>query len=340
MENYFWLIKIAVGILVLIAIQTVIKAAALHAEKNHRTNWKARLGKIIGLPLSVLLWILGILYFLEIITTHTGFTIPTNYLHATQKAALVIYFTWIFYRWKKEAEHALRLSPSKRIDYTTLQIISRLATIILLALSVLILLQIFGVNVAPLIAFGSIGAASIGFASKDVIANFCSGLMLHISRPFVMGDLIQLPEKNLEGFVEEIGWFQTSIRDKEKRPIYIPNNFFSTMPLINSFRRTHRHIKQQIKIKFGDIEKLSQIIDRMRAYLENDPLIDTRCPLNVFLKSFTDYACEIEIEAYSVITDEKLFNQFQNTTLLKLVGILKTLGVQLAIPVMHLQQEG
>ena len=81
-------------------------------------------------------------------------------------------------------------------------------------------------HIAPLLAFGSIGAASLGFAGKDVIANFCSGLMLHITRPFVIGDEIMLPEKNLEGNIEEIGWFKTSIRDKEKRAVYLPNNFF------------------------------------------------------------------------------------------------------------------
>jgi small-conductance mechanosensitive channel len=77
--------------------------------------------------------------------------------------------------------------------------VGKLATVAVGVLSGLIILQIFGVNIAPLLAFGSIGAASIGFAGKDVMANFCSGIMLHITRPFIIGDQIYLPEKNLEG---------------------------------------------------------------------------------------------------------------------------------------------
>ena len=112
------------------------------------------------------------------------------------------------------------------------------------------------------------------------------------------------------------------------------------MPLINSTRITHRHIKQSLKIQFSDIEKLPQIANRMRAALEKNPQIDPLCPLHVTLRSFGDYACEVEVEAYSTITDQKLFFLFQNGILLELMEILKAMDVQLAIPTMQWQQKG
>lgn len=171
------------------------------------------------------------------------------------------------------------------------------------------------------------------------MANCCSGIMLQVTRLFVVGDQIYLPEKNLEGVIEEIGWMRTSMRDKEKRAVYLPNNFFSTMLVINISRMTHRHLKQLMKISFKNIHKLSAAVDRMRSHLVSCPQIDTHYPIHVFLKSFGDYACEVEIEAYSTILDLEAFNRFQHTMLLELQSILKEMDIQLAIPTMLWTEE-
>jgi MscS family membrane protein len=334
-SNYFWLIEGLLGVGALFAIQYVVKKAIAKAEKHNQQGWKKRLGTIFHLPLSTLIWVLGAVYLTDVVGEHVGFSIAVKYLDAVQKTAVVSFLTWVFYRWKREVELSFLAKPIKKIDSTTVHIVSRLATVAVGVLSGLIVLQILGVNTAPLLAFGSIGAASIGFAGKDVMANFCSGIMLHITRPFVVGDQILLPEKELEGHIEEMGWFRTSIRDKEKREISLPNNFFSTMLLINISRMTHRRIKQHLKIGFDHTSKISEIVDKMRAHLEKCPDIDTHYPVHVFLKSFGDYACDIEIDAYSTITNQASFNRFQQKILLELQAILQDMHVKLALPALH-----
>ncbi len=331
-SKYFWWVEGLLGIAALLIIQYGVKIAIKHTEQKNRQGWKARLGKIFRLPLSVLIWVLGAVYLIDVTSEHINISIALKYLDAIRKTAVISTITWIFYRWKKEVELSFLAQKVKKVDSTTIHMVGKLATVAVGVLSGLIILQIFGVNIAPLLAFGSIGAASIGFAGKDVMANFCSGIMLHITRPFIIGDQIYLPEKNLEGHIEEIGWFRTSIRDKEKRPVYLPNNFFSTLLLINVSRMSHRHIKQVLKISFEDVGKISDIVGKMKNHLLKTPQIDTHYPVHVFLKSFGDYACEIEVEAYSTITDLEIFNRFQQTILLELQTILRDAGVQLAIP--------
>jgi MscS family membrane protein len=327
-----WWIKVIFGMIALLAAQYGIKRILARAEEKNRQGWKARIGKIFRLPLTLLVWILGAIYLVDLLGEHVGLSVASQYLDALRKTMVVGCITWTFYRWKHEVELSILAQPTKKVDSTTVQMVGRLATVAVAVLSGLIILQIFGVNTAPLLAFGTIGAASIGFAGKDVIANFCSGIMLHVTRPFVIGDQIYLPEKDLEGHIEEIGWFRTSIRDKEKRAVYLPNNYFSTMVLINVSRMTHRRIKQHIKIGFNNINKISEIVDKMRVHLENSPTIDTHYPLHVFLKTFGDYACEIEIEAYSTLTDQEEFNRFQHKLLLELQFILQDMHVELAVP--------
>jgi MscS family membrane protein len=216
--------------------------------------------------------------------------------------------------------------------------VGRLATLGIGVVTSLVILQTFGVNIAPLLAFGSIGAASIGFAGKDVIANFCSGIMLQITRPFVRGDLILLPEKHIEGHIEDIGWFRTSIRDIEKRAVYLPNNYFSTMVVVNVTRMTHKRIKQTLKLPLSAIQKISTVVPKIREAIVGTDTIDAHYPIHVFLKTFGDYACEVEIEAYSTITDNETFNRFQQDLLLKIQAVLADKEIPFAIPTMSWKQ--
>jgi MscS family membrane protein len=333
--NNVWWFEALVGIVALIALQYGINRVISKTEVEARTGWRTQVGKIFKPPLTALIWVMGIFYLMDVIGDRMGFSIAVKYLDALRKTVVVGCCTWSFFRWKREVEHSLLTHPVKKVDLTTVRMVGRLSTIAVGVLSGLITLQIFGVNTAPLLAFGSIGAAALGFAGKDVMANFCSGIMLYMTRPFVIGDQIYLPDKNLEGHVEEIGWFRTSLRDKDKRAVYLPNNFFSTMLLVNISRMTHRHIKQQMKISFKDMGKISEVVDAMRLYLEKCPEIDTEYPLHVFLKSFGDYACEIEIEAYSNVLDQDAFNRLQHRILLELQAILGAMDVRWAIPTMQ-----
>lgn len=337
-SNYFWWIEGLLGVLALIALQYGIKLILSQAGKKQGQEWRLKAGRIFQTPLTVLIWTLVILYLIDVAGKHLGFSITLSYLDAFRKTVVVAAFAWIFFRWKGELEHSLLSDSKRKVDSTTVSIVGRLMTIVIVIITALVVMQIFGVNTAPLLAFGGIGAASIGFAGKDVIANFCSGILLQITRPFVRGDHILLPEKNLEGHIEEIGWFKTSVRDIEKRAVYLPNNFFSTMIVVNISRISHRHLKKTLEISFDDVEKISKAVQAMRQELTSNPHIDKNYPIHVFLKSFDDHACEVEIEAFSTLTDVEKFNKYQQEILLKIEEILKSMEISLSHPTILMKQ--
>jgi MscS family membrane protein len=335
MAHSFWWIKALVGIVGLTILQYVmIKFLSKDTSKQGKAE---RIKNICLRPLTVLMWALGILYLVNLCGSHLGFSIGQTFLEALRKTFIVCCITWLLFRWKKEIETRLLSDPTKKVDKAIVQAIGRLATIGIAILSALILLQIFGVNTAPLLAFGSIGAASIGFAGKDVMANFCSGIMLQISRPLVQGDQIYLPEKNLEGHIEEIGWFRTLIRDTEKRAVYLPNNFFSTSLVINISRMTHRHIHQILRVPFTSVGKLHEAISEIRDKVIHFPGIDTKYPLHVYLKTFGAFACEIELEAYSLITDAEPFKRSVQELLLHIQSVLADMDIPFAIQTVELK---
>jgi MscS family membrane protein len=336
--RYYWLIEALIGVGIVLGLQYGLKKILSRSGKADENSWRRSLGTILQPPMTVLIWILAALFFMDVIAEPVGLEIVVKYLSAVRKTAVVGCSAWVFFRWKKEFELTLATQPLKKVDGATIRVIGRLASIIIGVLTGLIILQIFGVNTAPLLAFGSIGAASIGFAGKDVMANFCSGIMLQISRPFVEGDQIFLPEKKLEGHIEEIGWFRTTIRDKDKYVVYLPNNWFSTNLVVNISRLTHRHFKQIIKVPLNIVHKLPEALEKIRKTITQIAEIDTTLPIHVFLKTFGDYACEIEIEAYSTIIDQGQYNRFHQILLLKIQDDLTSLEIPVAVPIMTWKQ--
>ncbi len=337
-SNYFWLIGAVAGFLGVFGLQFGMNKIISLAGKKKGESWRLRSAKILKPPVTTLLWVLYAVYLVKVFGKHFDFGSGIEYLSAMRKTAVIFCSSWLFFRWKNEIEKTLLADSSKKVDVTTVRMVGRLITLAIGVISTLVVLQTFGVNTAPLLAFGSIGAASIGFAGKDVMANFCSGIMLQINRPFVRGDHILLPEKNIEGHIEDIGWFKTSIRDIEKRAVYLPNNYFSTMVVVNITRMTHKRLKQTLKLPLSSIEKISDAIPHIREMISRTETIDNNYPLHVYLKTFGDYACEVDIEAFSTITDTVVFNKFQQSVLLKVQAMLAEREIPFALPTMTWKQ--
>ena len=110
------------------------------------------------------------------------------------------------------------------------------------------------------------------------------------------------------------------------------------MVVVNVTRMTHKRLKQTLKLPLTSIEKISDAIPQIREMISLTETIDNHYPLHVFLKTFGDYACEVDIEAYSTITDNEAFNQFQQMILLKVQSILAEREIPFALPTMSWKQ--
>ena len=64
-----------------------------------------------------------------------------------------------------------------------------------------------------MLALGGVSGIAVGFAAKDLLANFFGALMIYLDKPFKIGDWVRSSDKEIEGIVEAIGWRQTRIRN-------------------------------------------------------------------------------------------------------------------------------
>lgn len=211
-----------------------------------------------------------------------------------------------------------RMKGSHVPDAFTLEIGGKIFAVLLFFISFMLILQILGIDIIPLLTFSGIGAAVLGFASKDVVANFFGGLMIYITRPFTVNDVIELPEKKMMGTVEEVGWYLTTIRDLQKKSLYIPNSLFSTELLFNHSRMSHRRIEEQIRFRITDPDEANRLIEKARQMIETHPEIDPREQVDVFLLSISPYGIVIDVKAYTKTTKYLKFMEIKQELLLQI----------------------
>jgi len=331
-KNNIWLLKIIFLFLFLIFIYFFLNKIIKIIKKKSKRKWVKKVDYIILKPAHLLIISLSLFYFLDIIASQLGFEKFLEYSKIIRKSFIVISISWLLLRWKKILENILFFKEKKILEHTTLDFVSKIFSFLIILLSSLIILQIFKINIMPLIAFGGVGAAAIGFAAKDVIANFFGGLMIYFTRPFCKGDYVDIPSQNILGTIENIGWYLTCIRDLEHCPIYLPNSVFSTVQIKNKTRRTHKKIEETIGIRYQDFYKLNDLIIDIKKLLEKEEKIDQSIPSIVAFTMFNSYSLDIIIRVYTYVLSYEDFMQTRQDILIKINGIIQKHKADIPFP--------
>lgn len=120
---------------------------------------------------------------------------------------------------------SLRISNSARYTATTL---ARYVVVIAGAITALSLLGLRWGQLQWLAAALTVG---LGFGLQEIFANFVSGLILLVERPFRVGDVITINQ--LDGTVTRIRTRATTVLDFDNKEIVIPNKTFITGQVTN-----------------------------------------------------------------------------------------------------------
>ncbi len=331
-DDFLWLIQ-SIGVLFGVVFTNWVLKKIVHNFKEDAHGWRTKLDLIIFSPMRFILWVLGVTYVFMILNYHFEFVDDLSVIIRIREIGVFFGVTWIVLRWKKVMQVQLisHVDRSKH-DPATLEVIFRLVTMTIVVIAALVILQISGINVMPLLAFGGIGAAAIGFAAKDVLANFFGGMMLFINRPFLEGDVILLFKDNIEGSVERIGWYTTTIRDKNTCPVYLPNAILISALVINRSRRSHRAIEETLSIRYTDADRISELSQELRNMLMAHPDIDQSRPILIGTDSLGDYALRVSLKMYTSAISDPDYTRVQEEVLLKVNALLQRAGVEMPIP--------
>ena len=132
------------------------------------------------------------------------------------------------------------LSKATRLDVPVKNLITKLVTTLLWALTVIIVAGAFGINATSLVAVLSMAGLALSLSVQNLLSNFFSGIMLLINKPFREGDFIELGDK--AGTVKTVGFFNTVLNTPDNVSIAIPNGDLTGAAIKNYSREENRRV--------------------------------------------------------------------------------------------------
>jgi MscS family membrane protein len=332
-----WILDILVVVSVVVALNLLAGHLLRRAERlaaATTTVWDEALISAARLPLQTLFWLLGLAYAANLTRADMGLP-DLDMVKPLREVGVVLCLAWFLFRLiRNVAASVVQLQEARgeTVDHTTVDAISKLARIVVLALAGLVILQTLGFSLAGVLTFGGIGGIAVGFAAKDLLANFFGGLTIYLDRPFAVGEWIRSPDKAIEGTVEYIGWRHTRLRAFNKNPIYVPNALFSTIVVENPSRMTHRRIQETIGLRYQDLGKMAAIVEEVRALLRAHPDIDQGQNLIVNFDTFGESSLNFILLAFTPVTDRARFHELKQGILLGVAEIITRHGAEIAFP--------
>ena len=307
----------------------------LHAAFTRtRSVWDESFVKALDAPLRALIWIAGVAFAIEIVQTEAGAAIfeAAVPLRDVGVVATIAWFAVRFIRIAQANFIAGKQAKGEPFDRATLDAAVKLLRLSVLITAFLVALQTLGFSISGVLAFGGIGGIAVGFAAKDLLANFFGGLMIHLDRPFAVGDWIRSPDREIEGTVERIGWRQTLIRKFDTRPLYVPNSIFANIAVENPSRMNNRRIHETIGIRYEDAGAMAAIVAEVEAMLRAHDGIDSDDFLMVNFDAFAPSSLDFFIYCYTRTTAWARFHQVKQDVLLRIIRIIARHGAEVAFP--------
>ncbi len=171
-------------------------------------------------------------------------------------------------------------------------------------LGVASILEIWGIQVAPLIAGLGLFGVAVALGAQDLFKNLISGLFIIGEKRFHPGDWVKI-DGIVEGTVEEIGFRTTTIIRFDKAPVYVPNTKLSDNAATNFSRMSHRRIFWKIGLLYDTSkDQLKNIRQDIEDYIMGNDEFAHPPEVATFVRidSFNDSSIDIMLYCFTKTT--------------------------------------
>lgn len=186
----------------------------------------------------------------------------------------------------------LRRSLERRsVDIGVRQFLDSVSKYSLYAILWLMILTLFGITTASVIALLGSAGLTLGLALQGSLANFAGGVLILLLRPFHVDDYIISGETGHEGTVKEITTFYTRIQTADNQTVMIPNGKLADGAIVNVTGQQTRRVDILVGIAYSADLKLAKSLLWELAKKETRRLEEE--PVNVFVSSLADSSVEL-----------------------------------------------
>src|SRR5437868_3369801 len=238
--------------------------------------------------------------------------------------ALANHYLWDFYFEKK------RQTP---IPHILREIFALLVFLI-----TLLLVLSFGYHAEAqlkgLLVGSGFAAIILGFAGQNLFGGIIAGIQLQISRPFRVGDWLQVGERFAE--VMEINWRSTRLRTNDNIYLDIPNNEIVRQTIVNLHYPTEVHA-MRVRLGVDYSTPPNRVKDALFRAASAAAGVLAQPPVKIFLIDFADHAITYEVKFY--MANHSRINEINDAVRTNIWYELKRQRIRIPYPVRTLQLE-
>lgn len=340
-------IKLILSLLLLFVVLLIERIVRLTIDRKRRKaeeekevkKIKYLILEAIAKPLSMFIWVYGIYLVLTPLFVHFRKPDGTNLVFtATQKAAdlaAAVAIVWFIFKLVSIVDFHLKkwaASTNSTIDDVVAPLVGKtLRVFIVIIGGILILQNLTGVKIGPLLASLGIGGIAVAFAAKDSIANFFGTLTIFFDKPFQVGERVVID--NYDGVVEDVGFRSTRIRTLTGHLVTIPNEKVVNSGLENIGKRPHIRWLTNITITYDTSpDRVEKAVSIIKEILDNHEGMHPDFPPRVYFNGFNDWSLNIMVIAWYHPANYWDMQEWLQRTCLEILRRFNDEGIDFAFP--------
>ena len=212
--------------------------------------------------------------------------------------------------------------------------LERASRFIVWVIGIAIILDIFGIQIGPLVAGLGLFSVAVALGAQDFFKNLIAGILVIGEHRFQPGDRIEVAGQ-LHGIVETIGFRSTVIRTFDTAPMTIPNKDLSDVKVINHGEMINRRLNWKINLIYStSVEQLESIRSEIKDYIidSDDFVSDPELDPVVRVVELGASSIDVLIVAYADPMGFAAFNEVKENLIFNIMKIVKTNNSEFAYP--------
>lgn len=196
---------------------------------------------------------------------------------------------------REAARLADRLLGKVDVDAPIRLLLVRVIRLVVMAFVLVLVLDKFGVPMAPMVAGIGVVGVGVGLALQGVLSNAAAGLVLIFSRPFRVGEYIEVVGE--EGEVKAITLFTTILTHPDRSKIVIPNRKI-VGEILHDFGAV-RQLDLTVGVAYdSDLKKVRAVL---RETLEQHPMALKDPQPVIGIRSLEDYDIAVLVKPWVAV---------------------------------------
>ncbi len=200
---------------------------------------------------------------------------------------------WLISAWASRQTRS-RLESGEHLDATLRPLAARMVRVVLLVITLVAVLNRFGVETTSIVGILAAAGFAVGFALQGSLSNFAAGILIMVFKPYKMGDIVEVAGKF--GKVEDIHIFNTILVTPGLKTQIVPNGKVIDGTITNFSAKGAIRIEMNVTMPY--MESFPRVREVLLNALDAVPLVLKTPAPEVGIERFDSHNILVAVRPY------------------------------------------